>query len=478
MEWHDKPDWAHWENKLYLDPWECTALANDLTPETYVFAETNQATGQLVQNALHADLMPQDLLKKYYRVRDKFGNSATIHRKEFAQWALSEGWTLPAEFLRIAGITAAKERNLIQLNHAAITLAQDLWRDDDGQIEAANLTLKMQGMKPGNLHPVQAMRHLAESELQRDINALLKAKKIRLYAPVSFKPTLEIKNAWVDKNELVALLDSGAALPESVPELETTNAEMLDRINADIKAKMGYRMDKVPAPLYGEGFSEEMRKITTLTKWLKFETWTPIEAAMLVCGLQPSHECPEIPQEANGLEGGQVIEKSDTRFDSAKRVLQLWNRRENPPDKIRPADFVAWCKTKEINTDWLRDIEAAAMPQPESAPEGKAFNAPKEQGLREGDPTSPPGKQPNTAMGKLAIKAAWEIEQQSKMRATAKEVIELLQEWADGQKHTETLRAADKRTKSVEWVTGKLKPKSYDQEACGKALETWHKSRI
>lgn len=260
---------------------------------------------------------------------------------------------------------ANKERNLIQLDHAAITLSQDLWWDDDGQIEAANLTLKMQGMKPGCLHPVQAMRHLAENELQRDINALLKAKKIRLYAPVSFKPTHEIKNAWVDKNELVTLLDSGAALPESVPALETTNAEMLDRRDADIKAKMGYRRDKIPAPLFGEGFSEEARKITTLTKYLELDTWTPIQAAMLVCGLQPPQDCHEIPKGAMSLHNVFMM-GTDDPFHQAKRVMELWNSQENAPAKVRPAEFVAWCKTKQINTDWLRDVEPAS---PQAEPE-------------------------------------------------------------------------------------------------------------
>ena len=193
---------------------------------------------------------------------------------------------------------------------------------------------------------------------------------------------------WAAKHcpDLLGRLLANQSQPESMPALETTNAEMLDRINADIKARMGYRMDKVPAPLYGEGFSEEMQKVTTLTKYLELETWTPIEAAMLVCGLKPLKDCHEIPQGAFGLDNALVMPNED-RLHHAKRVLQLWNSRENPSDKIRPADFVAWCKTKGINTDWLRDIEAAAMPQPESAPEGIAFNAPKEQNLREDEQT-------------------------------------------------------------------------------------------
>jgi hypothetical protein len=372
--------------------------------------------------------------------------------------------------LRIAGITAAKERNLIQLDHAAITLAQDLWWDDDGQIEAANLTLKMQGMKPGCLHPVQAMRHLAESELQRDINALLKAKKIPLYAPVSLKPTLEIKSAWVDKNELVALLDSGAALPESVPELETTNAEMLDRINADIKARMGYRMEKIPAPIYGEGASEEMRRITTLTTYLKLETWTPIEAAMLVCGLKPPQDCYEIPQGAFGLDNAMVMPNED-RFHHAKRVLQLWNSRENPPDKIRPADFVTWCKTKEINTDWLRDIEAAAMPQPESAPEGKAFNAPENQGLSEDGQTDQEQEDDPTEAGFAKLFPTCSHAALESMFPANGE----WEKWAERAKRNGLKTARRERGLfnpylAAQWWLEKQKPQGWDSERCLKVL--------
>lgn len=145
------------------------------------------------------------------------------------------------------------------------------------------------------------------------------------------------------------------------------NNEMLNRVQADIKRKIGCRMGKMPAPLFGEGFSEEMRKITTLTKYLELETWTPVEAAMLVCGLQPPQDCHEIPQGAKGLENVMVMPYED-RFRLTKRVLQLWNSRENPPNKIRPADFVAWCKTKGINTDWLRDVQPAES-QPEAVPE-------------------------------------------------------------------------------------------------------------
>jgi hypothetical protein len=89
----------------------------------------------------------------------------------------------------------------------------------------------------------------------------------------------------------------------------------------------------------------------------------------------------------------------------------------------------------------------------------------------------PPGKMPNVAVGKLAIKAAWQIECESKRVATAKAVIALLQEWADAGSVPETLICSDKPKHGVKWRTSKGAEKPYDVEACGKALKSWLKSR-
>jgi hypothetical protein len=88
-----------------------------------------------------------------------------------------------------------------------------------------------------------------------------------------------------------------------------------------------------------------------------------------------------------------------------------------------------------------------------------------------------PGKLPNTAMGKLAMAAAWQIEIQTERSASAKQVVTLLQEWADGGKEPGTLLKSDKQNSAVIWITGKGKTKSFDIGACEKALETWMKSR-
>lgn len=89
---------------------------------------------------------------------------------------------------------------------------------------------------------------------------------------------------------------------------------------------------------------------------------------------------------------------------------------------------------------------------------------------------SVPGKMPRTAVGKLAIKAAWQTELQTARAATAKQVMTLLQEWADDGKEPGTLLKSNKQKKAVIWITGKGDPKDFGIEACGKVLESWRKS--
>ena len=88
-----------------------------------------------------------------------------------------------------------------------------------------------------------------------------------------------------------------------------------------------------------------------------------------------------------------------------------------------------------------------------------------------------PGKLPRVAIGRLAIEAAWQIECETKRAPTAAAVMSKLQDWADAGEHAAVLSKSDKKNKAVCWVTGKGKQKCYDQEACGKTLETWGKSR-
>lgn len=89
----------------------------------------------------------------------------------------------------------------------------------------------------------------------------------------------------------------------------------------------------------------------------------------------------------------------------------------------------------------------------------------------------PPGKMPNVAIGKLAVKAAWEIERKENRRATADEVMNQLILWAKDGGYSDILKESN-YPRSVDWFAkGKFDYKNYDIDACRKTLENWHKSR-
>lgn len=130
--------------------------------------------------------------------------------------------------------------------------------------------------------------------------------------------------------------------------------------------------NRLPARLFGEGFSEEKRKETTLTQYVRdLETWHPALAAMLVSGLKPALDCTEIP--SSGVMGldNRLIQESWPRFSDARKVLAMWNSRPDAPQRVKPAEFVSWCATKGINTDWLREEVLIGDAQPTRGKRGK-----------------------------------------------------------------------------------------------------------
>ncbi|MFL9954422.1 hypothetical protein PQR21_23675 [Paraburkholderia nemoris] len=152
----------------------------------------------------------------------------------------------------------------------------------------------------------------------------------------------------------------------------TVRREDWDRFAGETQRELHQRMELIteqatlwrrrqPANLFaGEGFSEEMLKLTTLSKYLEFETWTPETAALLVSGIQAPIPCDEIPSKgAMGLDNCFIIGTQD-RFHQARWILEFWRSRENPPSRVRPMDFISWCKAKNIDTSWLRAVEENA----------------------------------------------------------------------------------------------------------------------
>lgn len=88
-----------------------------------------------------------------------------------------------------------------------------------------------------------------------------------------------------------------------------------------------------------------------------------------------------------------------------------------------------------------------------------------------------PGMLPPRAVGKLAVKAAWQIECKSGCVASAKEVLALLQAWADEGKEPATLIKSLPDKRAVQWLTAKREHREYTIEACQDTLRKWGKSR-
>lgn len=137
--------------------------------------------------------------------------------------------------------------------------------------------------------------------------------------------------------------------------VEASNTGDHIHLRSQIQKCIDRKESKIPAPLFGEGFGEDARKITTLTKWLEFETWPAMWAALLVCGIQPPdiEEFIEMPEKGSfGLDNSMHMGNEDC-FHEAKRILTVWKCKADAPAMVRPVEFVEWCQTKGINTDWL-----------------------------------------------------------------------------------------------------------------------------
>lgn len=113
------------------------------------------------------------------------------------------------------------------------------------------------------------------------------------------------------------------------------------------------------------------------------------------------------------------------------------------------------------------------LDSPEQEQQGN--NAPEPERVKNVDEI--PGKPPLREVGKLAIKAAWQIECETKRRASAKEVMTRLQGWADAGNESDTLMKSLPAKRAVQWLTTKGAHREYTTEACQEALQRWNESR-
>lgn len=92
------------------------------------------------------------------------------------------------------------------------------------------------------------------------------------------------------------------------------------------------------------------------------------------------------------------------------------------------------------------------------------------------DPDNPPGITSGmVAITELAIRAAWQLECQTGRKASAKDVIKMLQSWVGSRDHTELREILPH---GVKWMTISNVEKDYNNEACRKTLTAWHANRF
>ncbi len=166
-------------------------------------------------------------------------------------------------------------------------------------------------------------------------------------------------------------------------------------------------------------------------------------------------------------ENSEAEEQLLTRMnEDIDRLRGFWENsgKDIEGGKCKTADFIKWALSIPFHPHWLR----WAIERKLYIPEQEADKTTKD--LQAG--ATVPGKMPNTTIGKLAIKAAWEIECATGKQATANEVINKLQEWEP----IEPI-LTEKTARGVKWETTGGIEKTFDVNTCAKALGTWNKSR-
>lgn len=147
-------------------------------------------------------------------------------------------------------------------------------------------------------------------------------------------------------------------------------ASYLVVLNAQSQAgeSVRYRETRTPAPLSAM-VSPGGVAPTRLTRW-DVKTWRSWDAALLVHGFDPdtfgetTHGA-QVPH-CTGLCG--TVFTGDDSFHRVRKLLRVWEDDHPNQERTTPADFIAWCKCKGVDTGWLRGFEApTAQPPIESA---------------------------------------------------------------------------------------------------------------
>lgn len=170
-----------------------------------------------------------------------------------------------------------------------------------------------------------------------------------------------------------------------------------------------------------------------------------------------------------------IVEAFEAHAGTVKDWLQeLVNKGDIQPRSILSTLPEPKPPVLEHLADWVvSDADALKIRTLITMLKARASNSPSTAPAK--DAGAIPGKIPRVASGRFAVQAAWEIECATGARATAKDVIKRMQQWASEGQHGELTKSLPGN--AVEWITTAGKPNSYDLGACGKTLARWHDSR-
>lgn len=248
-----------------------------------------------------------------------------------------------------------------------------------------------------------------------------------------------------------------------------------DDMNIDTKERELYLLiekDKDKFPL-----KYSPRSIAALNVYMAIATYRISSSTLSTLSKLPSLE----EQSQKGQEYSDGYKSSinysyDYLISSCNNLLMLFDSWRNHLSESEVKAFPIDCLNWRKEFDELQDFKDKFGFYPERTFKAQSDTCSEDEKttvqMLASQQETPPGKLPRTAIGKLVIKVAWEIECKFKRFATASEVIKELQNRVDEEDFL-----VENSTHGVKWTTTKLKVKNYDIETCGKSLNTWHKSR-
>lgn len=230
---------------------------------------------------------------------------------------------------------------------------------------------------------------------------------------------------------------------------------------------------------------DEHWALQSLQFWFKQPTWAADQATLLITGEDPRRQSDDALNMIDGREiprrSGDYRERAfDIKVQSAQSTLREAARALGM-SIATPNAWITLAESNGITPAWkqlaIDNKLLGVQPAPESALEidnDLLGVQPTPESVSEPDNLEIPGKLPRVTSGQLAVKAAWEIECETGKRATAKQVVKKLHDWAESGDYPELLKTT---AHGVTWATKAGKVNDYDIGACGKTLGTWNKSR-